>query len=231
MKTNSDKKTNEEVKNWCKCVIYTFIFSLIGLLVELIYCSTIGEKGFTLGLLCPIYGICASILIRFLKKYKNNKVKTFIYGMIVLTVMEYLISFTLEALFGIKFWDYSEMNFIQRINLIHIPLFGVASVIIMIIVPFIDGVLQRINKRAILVISIILLAIIIIEMLFTIWGITVYNIRVKEQLNGKNYISNNTWIEQFQNKVFSNKNMQKLFPKMKIVNNDGNTVLIKDIIN
>ena len=58
-----------------------------------------------------------------------------------------------------------------------------------------------------------------------------YNIRVKEQLNGKNYISNNTWIEQFQNKVFSNENMQKLFPKMKIVNNDGNTVLIKDIIN
>lgn len=231
MKTNSDKKTNEEVKNWCKYVIYTFIFSLIGLLVELIYCSTIGEKGFTLGLLCPIYGICASILIRFLKKYKNNKVKTFIYGMIVLTVMEYLISFTLEVLFGIKFWDYSEMNFIQRINLIHIPLFGVASVIIMIIVPFIDGVLQRINKRAIFVISIILLAIIIIEMLFTIWGITVYNIRVKEQLNGKNYITNNTWIEQFQNKVFSNKNMQKLFPKMKIVNNDGNTVLIKDIIN
>ena len=231
MKTNSDKKTNEEVKNWCKYVIYTFIFSLIGLLVELIYCSTIGEKGFTLGLLCPIYGICASILIRFLKKYKNNKVKTFIYGMIVLTVMEYLISFTLEALFGIKFWDYSEMNFTQRINLIHIPLFGVASVIIMIIVPFIDGVLQRINKKAILVISIILLAIIIIEMLFTICGITVYNIRVKEQLNGKNYISNNTWIEQFQNKVFSNKNMQKLFPKMKIVDNDGNTVLIKDIIN
>ena len=47
MKTNSDKKTNEEVKNCCKYVIYTFIFSLIGLLVELIYCSTIGEKGFT----------------------------------------------------------------------------------------------------------------------------------------------------------------------------------------
>ena len=47
-------------------------------------------------------------------------------------------------------------------------------------------------------------------------GITVYKIRMKEEMEGKNYISNNTAIEIFQNKAFSNENIEKIFPNLKI---------------
>ena len=211
-------KDNRKAECFNKYLIYIFIFSLLGLLIEAIWCFLISEeKGFVLGPLCPIYGICIVILIKCLENYKDNKVKVFIYGMILGTIMEYIVSFMLEAVSGLKFWDCSGtiLNFSERINTIHIPLFGVISVIIMISKPLLDILISKIKGKIRIILDIILSLILIIDIIFTIWGITVYNIRTKEQLDGKNYISNNTFIEKFQNEVFSNENMSTIFPRLK----------------
>ena len=51
----------------------------------------------------------------------------------------------------------------------------------------------------------------------------------KETLAGQNYISNNTNIEIFQNTVFTNERMEKIFPKLRVNDEYGNTIMIKDI--
>lgn len=53
--------------------------------------------------------------------------------------------------------------------------------------------------------------------------------RAKETLAGQNYISNNTNIEIFQNTVFTNERMEKIFPKLRVNDEYGNTIMIKDI--
>lgn len=221
-------KLNELNKN----LIYIIVFSLIGLLIESICGFVITDKGFVLGPLCPIYGILALIVIKVLAKYKNNKIKLFFYGMLIGTLMEYLVSFILEAVFGIKFWDYTGtiLNFSERINTIHIPIFGVIIVLIVLSIPIIDSIIAKCNGKIKLIIDCFILVILIIDILFTVWGIIVYKVRVKETLNGKNYISNNTFIEKFENQNFSNENMSKIFPRFKMLDNNGEKRLISDLI-
>ena len=61
-----------------------FIFSLIGWILENIYCFGIlnepySKRGFLYGPICPIYGFGALILIIFLSKYKKINSKFFIF--------------------------------------------------------------------------------------------------------------------------------------------------------
>lgn len=71
-------------------------------------------------------------------------------------------------------------------------------------------------NKIIKIVDIIITIAISLEIILTFWGITVYKIRMKEEMEGKNYISNNTAIEIFQNKAFSNENIEKIFPNLKI---------------
>ena len=135
-------------------------------------------------------------------------------------------------MFGIKFWDYTGtiLNFSERINTIHIPIFGVIIVLIIFSTPIIDSIIAKCSGKIKLIIDCFILVILIIDILFTVWGIIVYKVRVKETLNGKNYISNNTFIEKFENQNFSNENMSKIFPRFKMLDNNGEKRLVSDLI-
>ena len=58
-----------------------------------------------------------------------------------------------------------------------------------------------------------------------------YRTRAKETLNGKNYITNNTAIQRFENTVFSNEIMSSIFPNLQILDNEGNLIYITSIYN
>lgn len=97
------------------CILYFFIFAFIGWLLETFYSlyelGHFTKRGFLLGPICPIYGFGALILILFFSKYKNNNLKLFFYSAIVFSLFEYLVGFGLDALFGLKFWDYTSESF------------------------------------------------------------------------------------------------------------------------
>jgi len=52
----------------------------------------------------------------------------------------------------------------------------------------------------------------------------------KETLNGRNYISNNNIVEKFENNVFTNERMGKIFPNMRITTEDGILVYVTSIL-
>lgn len=230
-----DKKKNK----FHSYLWYLVIFSIMGLLIETLFCFiTTGNiesrKGLILGPLCPVYGCGAVILILFLDKYKGHKFKLFIYGTLLGAIVEYLISFILEAIYGVRFWDYSwtKFNLNGRICLSYSLFWGILAILLIdVIKKWIDKLINKIQGKFRKVIDIILTIILVIDVVITVWGVAVYEIRAKETLSGQNYTSNNNIIEKFQNTVFSNKNMGKIFPNLCILDNNGNQILIRDIFN
>lgn len=233
----SEQRNAHKCNKYHKYLWYFIIFSLIGLSLEIIFCF-VGERffktstGFVLGPLCYIYGFVAIIIIIGLKRFQGHKVKLFILASILGAVMEYSINFITESILGVKLWDcsWTRFNINRRIYLQHALLFGIMAVIsINIIIKYLDKIINKMQKKEIMIVDIILTIIVILLIMFTIWGIITYTVRAKEMLNGKNYISNNNIIEKFQNTVFSNEVMGKIFPRLKIIDNSGNIVLIKNI--
>ncbi|MFQ8989023.1 MAG: putative ABC transporter permease, partial [Intestinibacter sp.] len=92
---------------------YLVIFSIIGLIIETIYgYATTGilesRKGLIWGPFCPVYGVGAVVLILLLNHVdQKNYFKLFIYGFLIGAASEYIMSYVLEAFYGIRFWDYT----------------------------------------------------------------------------------------------------------------------------
>lgn len=232
----NEKKVRTIIHNY---LWYLIIFSIIGLIVETIFCFiTTGHwesrKGLILGPLCPVYGIGAVIIIAILGRYKDHKLKLFVYGTILGGILEYIISFLLESIYGARFWDYSWLrwNLNGRICLRYSAYWGILSLIVInFLKKYIDKIVNIIKGKPRVVVDIIITIVLIVDVIFTIWGISVYKIRAKEKLEGKNYITNNTAIQKFENTVFSNEIMSSIFPNLQIVDNEGNLVFITSINN
>lgn len=232
----NEKKVRTIIHNY---LWYLIIFSIVGLIIETLFCFiTTGHwesrKGLILGPLCPIYGVGAVAIIAVLGRYKDHKLKLFVYGTILGGLLEYIISFLLESIYGARFWDYSWLrwNLNGRICLRYSAYWGILSLIVInFLKKYIDKIVNIIKGKPRIVVDIILTTVLILDIIFTIWGISVYKRRAKETLEGKNYITNNTAIQKFENTVFSNEIMSSIFPNLQIVDNEGNLVFITSINN
>ena len=218
---------------------YLIIFSILGLIVETIFCFiTTGNiesrRGLILGPFCPIYGVGAVILIFVLNRYKGHKLKLFVYGTILGGLIEYIISYILESIYGARFWDYTwlKLNLNGRICLRYSIYWGILSLLLIdVFKKYIDKLINKIKGKPRLIVDIIVTIILVIDIIFTVWGISVYKTRAKETLEGKNYVTNNTIIQKFENTVFSNEIMSSIFPNLQIVDNEGNLIYITSIYN
>lgn len=162
-----------------KDVMYFFIYSFLGWVLETVFCLvTLGEfqkRGFLYGPVCPIYGFGAIILIKALKRIKTNFVGKFIISFVAFSAFEYVVSVVLEALFGLRWWDYSNevLNFQGRISLSYSIAWGILGVIfVQNIHPYISNRVDKFishisdNKQKIILFTLSL--IIIIDMILSV---------------------------------------------------------------
>ena len=136
-----------------KLIIYFFIYSCLGWILEIIYAFLLKGKfvnrGFLTGPLCPIYGFGAVILILLLGKSKGKPGKEFLLASIAFTIFEYMVSYILEAIFGLRWWDYSGdfLNLQGRVSLAYSFIWGAMGIILIeIIHPYISNMLQKLEK-------------------------------------------------------------------------------------
>ena len=137
--TNSNKKISKKYLYF----LYFIIFSVIGWILETCFSFySLGyftKRGFLYGPLCPIYGWGAIILILFFRTYKKHNLKLFIYAAIIFSIFEYFVSFAMEAMFSLKWWDYSNefMNLNGRIGIFYSFAWGIIAILfINLIYPF-----------------------------------------------------------------------------------------------
>ena len=115
--------------------MYFFIFAFLGWVMETLYSIyTLGhftKRGFLYGPICPIYGFGALMLILFLAKYRNNNLKLFIYAAIIFSAFEYVVSYGLDALFAMHWWDYTNefFNLNGRISIFYSFAWGIIAII------------------------------------------------------------------------------------------------------
>lgn len=131
MKSNKNK-----LSKFQKIVIYFVIYSFIGWICEEIYCimatHEFVKRGFLFGPICPIYGYGAIILILFFNNYKHKPIKLFFLSALVFSIFEYITDFFLQALFGLRWWDYTNefLNINGRITLSFTLVWGIRKFII-----------------------------------------------------------------------------------------------------
>lgn len=68
------------------------------------------NRGFLTGPWLPIYGAGAVMLEILFHKWRDRTLLTFLSSMLLCTVLEYLAGWYLELTWGVKWWDYSQMN-------------------------------------------------------------------------------------------------------------------------
>ena len=221
---------------------YFLIFSILGLVIETLYCYfTMGilesRKGFIWGPFCPVYGVCGAILIYILDKMNlKNIIKLFIAGFIIGSIGEYILSYILESIYGIRFWNYEylQYNLNGRISLIFSIYWGILAIILIKFVkPLIDKFVNIItpNKRNIIELGIFIF--LCIDGLATIWAIQTYQNRVLYNIEYK--AKNNNPIfkirEIVENNYFTNDRISNTFPNLRTKDENGKEIWIRSLLN
>lgn len=134
-------------------IIYFFIYSFLGWLIETIYAMFVHgyfvKRGFLFGPICPIYGFGAVLLLMATKKLYKKPLLKFLIATIAFTLFEYMVSFLLEMLFGLRWWDYSHdfLNIQGRVSLLYSIFWGgIGLILLEKLHPYIQDKIQKITK-------------------------------------------------------------------------------------
>ncbi len=168
----------------CYVFLIFLVYSFLGYLVEVFFCSRIEKKlvlnrGFCLGPYLPIYGVCCVIMSAFLVRYQKDPFTLFVMGAFVCTAIEYLTSYLLEKIFKARWWDYSERSFnIEgRVCLSNALLFGIGGLCcVYLINPLLTQLLTKISPPVLMTLATILLIIFISDVIITI--ITMWQVKI-----------------------------------------------------
>ena len=157
------------------CLMFLF-YSFFGYLVEIAYCSydakkPICNRGFLIGPYLPIYGSSVVLMYILLYKYQEDPFVLFVMCCFICSVMEFLTSLILEKIFKVRWWDYSHIKFNLdgRICLYNTVLFGIGGLLIFYLFnPLILPVFNLMNENMLIIITLILMAIFIIDLIISI---------------------------------------------------------------
>lgn len=217
---------------------YFLIFSIMGLIIETLYCyATTGiwesRQGLLYGPFCPIYGCGSVILIILLNRYKNSKLKLFFSGAILGSIVEYVLSFAMEAIYSNRFWDYSytKYNLNGRICVTYTIFWAILSVALTkYIRPLIDIVINKINSTIRKKLEIVIIILFIIDGLLTVWAVKSYTMRAQEVYWGniENVQQEESSIK-IEDVLFSNEKMIKTFPNIRIKDKDGKEIWARTV--
>lgn len=217
---------------------YFIIFSIVGLMIETIFCyATTGviesRKGLLWGPFCPIYGVGAVVLICLLEPYKDKDWKILLYGGVLGSAVEYILSFALEAMYSSRFWDYSHLSFNLngRICITYAIYWSVLSVILMkYITPWIDEHIDKISARKKAVAEKVLLLFLMIDVIATVWAIITYKDRALDMYYQRMQEKKDGILEKIEENYFTNERMMQTFPNLRVQLEDGTEKFIRDIL-
>lgn len=168
-------------------IIYFMIYSMVGYLCEVVYCS-VGERklvnrGFLYGPYLPIYGFGALAVIIALDPFLAWPPVVFLLGIVVTSALEYFVSWLLEKFFSIKLWDYSKrkFNLNGRICALNSLLFAFLVMGLMYFIhPLIISLVQRIPDDYIHLLALVVVIVISVDTTSSIMQMAAFRDRIEE---------------------------------------------------
>ena len=149
-------------------ILFFFVFSIGGWIWEvLLFLVRDGKfinRGMMYGPWLPIYGFGCTfvIMLTYFKSFRKilkNPTLTFLIITLLCTALEYFTSWYTEKTLGVRYWDYTGvfMNINGRVCLEGAIFFGLGgSACIYFVAPFLEERIQKINKRKLIVVCVIL---------------------------------------------------------------------------
>lgn len=94
---------------------FFYLYSILGWMFESVYVSVRQKKlvnrGFLKGTFLPIYGSGAVMMLFVSEPFKENLILTYFAGVFGATLLELITGVALEAIFKVRYWDYSYQKF------------------------------------------------------------------------------------------------------------------------
>lgn len=150
------------------------VYSFLGWVYESLFYTFQFKKpvntGFLHGCFCPIYGLACVLNIRLIGGMRSD-ILIFISSMVMISAVEYIVSYTLEYIFGKRWWDYSDwpLNINGRVSLFSSLGFGAMSLVqLRFLQPVIGGIIMRIPVTAVNLIMVMFCAFVLCDLLYTI---------------------------------------------------------------
>ena len=130
----------EKISAW---FIYFIIYAFLGYLCEVVYVSVgtrrLTNRGYLYGPICPIYGCGAVIVLLSLDWAYDMWYVVLPLGFLLTTTLEYIVSYLMEMIFHMRWWDYSKrkFNINGRVCLLNSTLFaGLVMLLVYVIHPY-----------------------------------------------------------------------------------------------
>lgn len=96
-------------------LLFFFLYCFLGWIWESCYVSALKRhwvnRGFLYGPLIPIYGFGAITVLWITLPVRSSLPLIFLFGMIGATILEYFTGATMERIFHVRYWDYSNNHF------------------------------------------------------------------------------------------------------------------------
>ena len=96
-------------------LFFFYLYCFLGWCVESTYVSIkdrkLTNRGFLRGPFLPLYGSGATMMLVVSMPFRDNVFLVYIAGCLGATVLEYVTGVTMEALFKVRYWDYSKNKF------------------------------------------------------------------------------------------------------------------------
>lgn len=202
--------------NIYKLLLICIVGSFVGVIIEMLWCLIKNgyiesRAGLVYGPFNLLYGVGAVLLTVCLYKYRNRgSWISFLGGMIVGSILEYVCSFGQELLVGSRSWDYSNMpfNINGRICLLYSVFWGILGVVwIKNIYPIMSKIILKIPNKIGKIITHLFVVFFIFNIVVTSFAIA----RWTSRLN--NIPPSNAFFE-LVDRQFPNERMEKIFANM-----------------
>lgn len=101
--------------NVIQWLFFFYLYCFLGWCFESAYVSIKSRKpvnrGFMRGPFLPLYGSGATMMLVVSSPFQDNLLLTYMAGVVGATALEYITGVTMEALFKVRYWDYSNQRF------------------------------------------------------------------------------------------------------------------------
>ena len=163
-------------------------------------------------------------------------------GILIGSIVEYLVSWIGEMIFQVKWWDYSSMpfNINGRICIIFSIIWGILAIYLMNFNPNIDKLLNKIPVKVLKTFTWSLVVILFSDWIISSFAVQMFYARLASQKNielqesavlekyDKLYKENET-VNKIVNTFFSDETIIKSFPNLKVTNKAGEIIYVHNL--
>ncbi|WP_461225618.1 putative ABC transporter permease [Lacticaseibacillus suihuaensis] len=167
-------------------ILYFFAYAFVGWVWESGFVSVQKRRwvnsGFLNGPWIPVYGFAMTAVLAAIAPFQNNIVALYLLSAIVITIIEYVTSWLMEALFHARWWDYSNvpLNLNGRVALPISAFWGLGMVVIVKYVhPLVSQVVGRVDTTYGMFASFLLIALFMFDLGFTLANMLAFGAATK----------------------------------------------------